>query len=369
MTPRPITVLLIDDDPSDAIITQARIEQAGQRGGAVFEVHWVDSYRAGLDAALRAEHDVALVDHELYPGKGVDLIRQVVQAGIRTPMILLTGVQDRRVDSLALEAGAYDFLSKGSADAALIERSIRYSLAHAQTLSVLARKSQELERSNTELELFARAVSHDLRQPLHIIAGYAELLTMRYQTCLDADAMGMMDKIVTGVERMNGMIEDLLALARLDSGVDSVTVVDCQGLAVRVVEEFQEAIDGKGAQVTLGELPTLRGRTAHLQQLLRNLLGNALKFGPDEGPEVSLDCHEDGTLWHFVVRDNGPGVPEGERETVFEPFVRGSTGGKVSGTGIGLALCRKIVQQHGGRIWIEPNQPAGTAVHFTLARK
>jgi signal transduction histidine kinase len=361
------SVLLIDDDPSDAIITMANIEQAGQDGGGTFEVEWIDSYEAGLEAALRGEHDVALVDHELHPGKGVDLIRAVVAAGCTMPMILLTGVEAREVDRMALEAGAYDFLSKGAVDAALIERSIRYSLARAATLAALAEKTEALQRSNAELEMFARAVSHDLRQPLHVIAGYTELLTMRLESCSDSGAQEMMKKILDGVERMNTMIEDLLLLARIDAQNDRARPVDCGELVSSALAEFEEVIAERGATVRVGELPSTLGRSAHLQQLFRNLLGNALKFSGDEAPIISIDCQAVGEQWHFVVRDNGIGVPEAEREEVFEPFARGAGGRKVKGTGIGLALCRKIVQQHGGRIRIEANEPRGTAVHFTLS--
>ncbi len=361
------SVLLIDDDPSDAIITMANIEQAGQDGGGTFEVEWIDSYEAGLEAALRGEHDVALVDHELHPGKGVDLIRAVVAAGCTMPMILLTGVEAREVDRMALEAGAYDFLSKGTVDAALIERSVRYSLARAATLAALAEKTEALQRSNAELEMFARAVSHDLRQPLHVIAGYTELLTMRLENCSDSGAQDMMKKILDGVERMNTMIEDLLLLARIDAQSDRARPVDCGELVSSALAEFEEVIAERGATVRVGELPSTLGRSAHLQQLFRNLLGNALKFSGDEAPIISIDCQAEGDRWHFVVRDNGIGVPEAEREEVFEPFARGAGGRKVKGTGIGLALCRKIVQQHGGRIRIEANEPRGTAVHFTLS--
>jgi signal transduction histidine kinase len=366
--PNPIRVLIIDDDPSDALITQTWLEEAQEAGAGPFEVAWVDSFAAGLEAALGAQHDVALVDHELNPGTGIELIRRAVQEGVRTPMILLTGVEARAVDNQALEAGAADFLSKGLADPPSLERSIRYALAHAQALSALARKSRELERSNQELELFARAVSHDLRQPLHVISGYIELLCLRYQESFDDDARNMMGKIVVGVERMNGMIEDLLVLARIDAAVNGVELIDLQALVQEIVEEYEETVQAKAALIRFARLPSLQGRSGHLRQLFRNLLGNALKFTGPEAPVIEVEAQAQGELWHFVVRDNGMGVPEQERERIFEPFVRGSSSERIKGTGIGLALCRKIVQQHGGEIHVEPNEPRGTAMHFTLAR-
>ena len=232
----------------------------------------------------------------------------------------------------------------------------------------LAGKVGELERSNLELELFARAVSHDLRQPLHVIAGYAELLATSYQQVLDERAQQMMGKIVHGVERMNAMIEDLLGLARIDAGGERVIDVDCAVIVRAVVADLGLRIAQTGARIELGELPVVRGRGGHLEQLFRNLLGNALKFTSDCPPVIAVRCVPQGESWHFVVSDNGVGVPPEQRESIFEPFRRGHHSERYQGTGIGLALCWKIVQQHTGRIWFEPAQPSGSEFHFTLAR-
>jgi signal transduction histidine kinase len=368
-------ILLIDDDESDALITTAWLEQASELAGTSYRVHWVDSFEAGLSAALGQAWDLALVDYQLCPGKGVDLIAQARQRGCTVPFILLTGLDDRDVDRQALEAGAFDFLCKGSSDALQLDRALRYSLRQAHTLDQLQRKSEELERanlelqrSNMELELFARAVSHDLRQPLHTIAGYTELLSMRYEQHLDDQARGMMGKIVAGVERMNHMIEDLLGLARLDSAGDSLDPVDLDAVLASVLEELEPTIERTGARIEHCGLPTLPGRSGHLRQLLRNLLGNALKFVGEQAPHIVIRCEPHGEHWLIELRDNGLGVPESMRETIFEPFCRGQHLEHFPGTGIGLALCRKIVQQHGGSIWVQPAEPSGSSFRFTLRR-
>jgi signal transduction histidine kinase len=368
-------ILLIDDDESDALITSAWLEQASELAGTSYRVHWVDSFEAGLAAVLGQAWDLALVDYQLCPGKGVDLIAQACQQGCTVPFILLTGLDDRDVDRQALEAGAFDFLCKGSSDAQQLDRALRYSLRQAHTLDQLQRKSDELERanrelqrSNMELELFARAVSHDLRQPLHTIAGYTELLTMRYQQHMDEQARSMMDKILSGVERMNHMIEDLLGLARLDSFGEHLETVELDAVLLSVLEELEPTIERSGARIEHGDLPTLPGRPGHLRQLLRNLLGNALKFVGEQTPHVVIRCEAQGEHWLFELCDNGLGVPEPMRESIFEPFCRGQHLEHYPGTGIGLALCRKIVQQHGGTIWVQPAEPTGSCFRFTLRR-
>ncbi len=368
MATDPIRILLIDDDEDDAFITREHLQDATDASGQRYALDWEDRYTTGLAAALRKEHDLVLVDYQLQPGSGHALIREARAAGCTVPFILLTGVSDERVDREAMEAGASDFLTKGKTDAALLERSIRYSLRHAEALTALTLQAQELERSNLELEQFARAVSHDLRQPLHVIAGYAEILTLRYKGALDDKARGMMGKIVDGVERMNDMIEDLLALARIDADGESIEDVDCAALWAKVTADLQPRISETGAEVEARALPMVRGRAAHLEQLFRNLLGNALKFTGQLPPQVDIHCTTTPEHWHFVVTDNGIGVPEDQRSTIFEPFERGHSAGRYEGTGVGLALCAKIVQQHGGSIWVEPGADHGSSFHFRIAQ-
>ncbi len=363
-----IRVLLIDDDEDDAFLVRELFADATEVTGRRYRVDWKDDYEGGLAAALRREHDVALVDYQLLPGSGLELIQRAREAGCDTPFILLTGLAGQEIDEKAAEVGAADFLAKGSTDAALLERTVRYSLRHAATLNTLAAKTRELERSNQELEQFARAISHDLRQPLHSIAGYTELLTLRLSGPLDAETREMVDRILRGVERMNRMIEDLLGLARIDADGESLEAVDLTILYGGVLEELQEHIHETGARVAAGPLPVVRGRPAHLQQLLRNLVGNALKFVGTDAPRVTVTCEADGDLWHLQVKDNGIGVPEDQREAIFEPFHRGHPEQPYEGTGVGLALCAKIAQQHGGRIWVDAAPGGGSCFHVTLSR-
>ncbi len=366
MSNEPISILLIDDDEDDAFLTRELLEDAELASGQRYSLEWKDRYTTGLRAALEQRHDLVLVDYNLQPGRGGDLIAEAREAGVRTPFVLLTGLADADIDREAMAAGAADFLVKGSTDATLLERSIRYALRHAATLEALAQRTQQLERSNQELEQFARAVSHDLRQPLHVIAGYAELLSLRYQDRLDPKAQHIMERIVNGVERMNAMIEDLLHLARIDAQADEIEDVDLDAVIRRVVEDFEPSIAASAARIEHPELPVVRGRKVHLEQLFRNLLGNALKFTGDDPPRIVISFSGDRDCWHFVVSDNGVGVPESERLSIFEPFQRGTAATTAPGTGVGLALCAKIAQQHEGRIWVEPAKPRGSCFNVTL---
>lgn len=364
----PITVLLIDDDEGDALLTRAQLGSAAVATGIPYVVQWERTFEDGLLAALKGRHDAALVDYHLRPGSGLDLIRAARAAGVVTPFILLTGSDDPSTDRAAMEAGASDFLSKASVDAPLLERSIRYALQHARALRALASKTRELERSNAELEQFARAVSHDLRQPLHVIASYAELVASRYEGQLDEKALRMISRILAGVDRMNAMIEDLLSLARLDPRGEGVSDVACDEALRAVLAEFQPRVEATNASIEAGPLPVVRGRSGQIRQLLRNLVGNSLKFVSDEAPRIHISCAAESEVWHFVVEDNGIGVPAEHREAIFEPFRRGPDRDRYPGTGVGLALCAKIARQHGGAIWVEPGASRGARFHFTIAR-
>lgn len=366
MSDETIRVLIIDDDEEDAFLCRELLGDASLATGRRYHTDWVDTFQAGLEAALREEHDVVLVDYQLLPGSGLDLIRRAREEGCETPFILLTGLGGREIDEQATEVGAADFLAKGSTDAELLERSVRYCLRHSATLARLAAKTREFERSNLELEQFARAVSHDLRQPLHAISGYAELLAARCDQALDADARQMMDRILAATERMNQMIEELLGLARIDSAGESVEQVDCAVLLSEVLEELRPQIEDAGAEISCQPLPVVEGRAPHLRQLLRNLLANALKFVGDDVPRISVLSDREGDSWHLQVCDNGIGVPEGQRGAIFATFHRGHPERGYEGTGVGLALCAKVVQQHGGRIWVEPASGGGSCFHFTL---
>jgi signal transduction histidine kinase len=365
MTDDIVRVLLIDDDEGDAFLTRELFGDATEATGRRYRVDWVDSYEEGLEAAARCLHDIALVDFRLQPGSGLDLIREARAAGCRAPFILMTGMGGQEIDEQATEVGAADYLSKNHTDAALLERTVRYALRHAATLEALAERTGELQRSNAELEQFARAVSHDLRQPLHAIAGYTELLAIRYAKT-DPDSRQMLERIVAGVDRMNQLIEDLLELSRIGAGRDSVTDVDCQQLLDALVEELQPRIEETGARIESDPLPVVHGRSPHLEQLLRNLLGNALKFVGDQPPRIRVRCAQDSDGWQLSVSDSGIGVPAEQRERIFEPFARGVHTREYEGTGVGLALCAKIVEQHGGRIWVEESSTGGACFRFTL---
>jgi PAS domain S-box-containing protein len=232
---------------------------------------------------------------------------------------------------------------------------------------------EELKRSNAELEQFAYVASHDLQEPLRMVASYTQLLGRRYEARLDQDAREFMSYIVDGATRMKQLIEDLLAYSRVGTKGQEFKPVALEAPLRRALFNLRAGIEEAGAAVTYDPLPTVLGDEVQLGQLLQNLVGNALKFRSGSVPRIHLGVTNSPQEWTIEVRDNGIGIEPQYFERIFMVFQRLHNKGEYPGTGIGLAICKKEVERHGGRIWVEsrpaqgPNQ--GSSFHFTLLKR
>ncbi len=240
---------------------------------------------------------------------------------------------------------------------------------HAEGL--LARQAEELARSNAELEQFAYVASHDLQEPLRMVASYTQLLANRYKGQLDERADRWIGYAVDGAQRMEELINDLLALSRVGTHGRPMELCQCDSMLARVLESLAVAIAESDAEVTADALPPLRADAGQLGQLFQNLIGNALKFRrPGVPPRIHIGVERRTAKgqdeWLFSVRDNGIGIDPEYSDQLFVLFQRLHTREEYPGTGIGLAICRKIVERHGGRIWVDSIPGTGSTFHFTL---
>jgi signal transduction histidine kinase len=229
----------------------------------------------------------------------------------------------------------------------------------------LAKKVDELRRSNAELEQFAYVASHDLQEPLRMVSGYTQLLSHRYQDKLGPDAAEFIGFAVDGAKRMHGLINDLLVYSRVTHG-NKFAPIDCEAILKHVTSDLEVAISESGAIVAHDALPTVWADSEQLQQLFRNLIGNAIKFRNGEQPHVRVSCQKKGEAWLFAVQDNGIGIDPQYIDRIFVIFQRLHTREQYPGTGIGLAVCKKIVERHGGKIWVESELGKGATFLFTL---
>jgi PAS domain S-box-containing protein len=227
------------------------------------------------------------------------------------------------------------------------------------------RVEAELRRSNADLERFAYVASHDLSEPLRVIAGFVDLLARRYEGQLDEEADRFIAFTVSGVERMQALIDDLLAYSRITRIELQLLVVDTAAIVNDVVQELHEAIAERGTLMEVGELPTVRGEPRLLRQVFQNLIANAVKFTAGEPPKVRISATWQKGEWRFEVQDNGPGIDPRYAQRVFEVFQR-LHGRDVPGTGIGLSIAKRAVEAHGGTIQVEPAPGGGSIFSFTI---
>lgn len=231
----------------------------------------------------------------------------------------------------------------------------------------LENRAERLERINAELQDFAYIASHDLSEPLRMITSYLQLLQRRYHGQLDETADEFIHYAVDGAERMKLLIDDLLQYSRVGSAEVQRVPVDADAVLDNVLRSLEGAIIERGATVTHDPLGTVHGDATQLGQLLQNLVANAIKFArPDVPAAVHVARVEDPREWHIVVRDNGIGIEERHAERIFKMFGRLHGREEYEGTGIGLAICRRITDRHGGSIWVESAPGAGSSFHVSI---
>ena len=240
------------------------------------------------------------------------------------------------------------------------------AIANAQLHAQVTRQSEELERSNRELEQFAYVASHDLQEPLRMVSSYVALLGRRYGGQLDDRADKYIHFAVDGANRMQRLIHDLLAYSRVGTRGAELVPTDTVPVLEETLSNLEVAIGESEAKVVYSDLPWVMGDASQLRQLFQNIIGNALKFRSEARPRVEVAANQEGGQWTFSIQDNGVGFDQRYAERIFGVFKRLHRNAEIPGTGIGLAICQRIIDRHGGRIWAESKLGEGTCFYFTL---
>lgn len=232
----------------------------------------------------------------------------------------------------------------------------------------LEKRAEELKASNTELEHFAYVASHDLQEPLRMVTSFLALLKKRHQNEFDETSEKFIQFAVDGAERMKGLIQDLLKYSRVGSANEPFTSVDLNTVISDIRQVYAQALTENAGVLMAGNLPVVSGHKVQLYQLFQNLVGNALKYHSAKCPIIEIGCSEKEEEWEFSVKDNGMGIDPRYFDKIFIIFQRLHNKNEYTGTGIGLAICKKIVERHDGRIWVDSHSGHGSTFYFTLRK-
>ncbi|MGA2357349.1 MAG: ATP-binding protein, partial [Terriglobales bacterium] len=327
---------------------------------------------AAFEQQLRAHPpDIVLADYNLPQWKGVEAVEVLRREGLDIPLILVSGALGDVTAVECIKRGVTDYVLKDGL--ARLPEAIRRALQEKNVLRLrrqaeedLARKAEQLARSNQELEQFAYIASHDLQEPLRMVAAYTQLLAERYRGKLDENADKFIGYASEGALRMQTLIQDLLAFSRVGRNPAASVEVDCEAVIAEILQNLEPAIKESSAVVSHTPLPVVLADRSQITQVLQNLIGNAIKFRGKEAPRISVQAEKADLHWLFSVTDNGIGIAPEHVEHVFVVFQRLHTRAEYPGNGIGLSICKKIIERGGGKIWVESNGGQGSIFKFTL---
>ena len=362
-----LKVLLIEDDPVDKEL----VLRALRNGGFDPQADSADNREEFVAYIEKNPYHVILADYGLPTWRGTDALELLRERGLDVPFVLVTGSLGDEKAVECIKLGTTDYVLKDhllrlpvAVRRALREKNLRDERRHAE--EELARKVEELARSNRDLEQFAYVASHDLQEPLRMVATYAQLLGERYRGKLDEKADKYIAYAVDGALRMQTLINDLLVYSRVGRQHGQPRRITGTDIVQCALKNLQAAISESGAHITCDDLPVLYVEPGPLVQVFQNLIGNAIKFHGLEPPRIMVSAQEKGAQWVFSVTDNGIGIDPEHAENIFVIFKRLHTRSEYPGSGLGLAICKKIIEQAGGSIWVESQPGQGATFKFTL---
>ncbi|MCK6621772.1 MAG: response regulator [Calditrichaceae bacterium] len=355
-------ILYMEDDPGLGRLFQKRLSRLGHR------VTLAADGGEGLARYHEYSFDVLVIDYQMPVLDGLQVLRKLGENGSLPPVIMLTGAGTEEIAVEAMKIGATDYIVKDVDNKyfEVLPLVIKDAVQRYRFEEEKRRMQKELERSNKELQQFAYVVSHDLKEPLQTIRGFAKFLEENYHQQLDDQANEFIGYIIDGTKRMERLVNGLLDYSRVRFKKTEPEPVDCNVLVEQVKQDLKGIIDSRKARVTHDPLPTVLGDERLLLRLFLNLIDNALKYCKDRPPEVHVRAEAKKDFWQFSIKDNGIGIDPRHVERIFVIFQRLHPRKEFNGDGLGLAICKKIVEIHKGDIWVESEPGQGSTFYFTI---
>lgn len=360
----PYTVLVVEDDADDRALYRRLL-------GSRYNIEEAATASEGLARAKDSAADCIIIDQMLPDGEGLSLIESLTPSnGEAGPaIIMVTGKGDEKTAASAIKSGALDYLPKKDVTETSIRRSIDNAVAKNRLHKEALQARAKLEKSLQGLSEFAHTASHDLKAPLRHIISYCQMLQDDFAKELGESGGRYASRLVVNAQRLQRLVDDLLTYSESRVLPEEKQPLDFNAAMRETLEYLEEAISDAGAKIETGNLPSLNVYPLHMKRLLMNLISNALKYKGAEPPRVTVTCNDLGDAWQFSVTDNGLGIDPDHMDQIFEPFKRLHSRDQIEGSGLGLSICRDIVEMHGGRLWAESTPGAGSTFHFTLPKQ
>jgi signal transduction histidine kinase len=355
-----LRALLVEDEQADVELALAEL----RRGGLEANGDVAQTAEEFTELVRKNSYDVILADYKLPNWNGLESVEVLRREGLDIPVILVSGALGELTAVECIKQGAADYVLKDHL--ARLPESVRRAMREKKLREDHRQSQEELARSNRDLEQFAYVASHDLQEPLRMVATYTQLLAERYQGKLDADADKYIHYAVDGALRMQKLVQDLLAFSRVGRQGQARESTDCNAVLQAALKNLEAAIQESKARVQHDQLPVVIADSSQLAQVFQNLIGNAIKFRGSEPPLIRVSAKAKVKEWVFSVADNGIGIAAEHADSVFVIFRRLHARAEYPGNGIGLSICKKIIEQHGGRIWVESEVGHGSVFQFSL---
>lgn len=358
----PLAILIIDDNPDDR---EQCLRAFKKIPNVCYRCQEAQDGQKGLDTLANKLFDCVLLDYSLPGMNGLEVLKEIRTRYPFLPVILLTGQGNEAVAVTAMKLGSQDYIPKKILNPSALQRAVERAVEHVDLVRRMEQYRNDLERSNHDLEQFANIVAHDLKSPLRAVTQHLTLILHASEAALDEKSKRSLHFAVEGAERMRLLIDALFEYARLGFSEPHLSAVKMEDVLEHNLQDLSALIEERDAIITHDPLPEVTGDEVLLSQLLQNLLANGIKYCKTT-PHIHISASKEGKYWRISVQDNGIGIAPAQHQQIFAIFRRLHQSDEYPGIGLGLAICKRIIEQHGGIIRVVSAPDKGSCFSFTV---